>query len=693
MRTRLILFLLISLFVTSESSAQTAQEHFQMGIQYFDNGDYKKAEEFFLKATAKNNKFAEAYYYQALCFMKDPTFRNKKKAETALLRARRLEQDSTKYLHALSDVYRSRVNFVSVERVLNERIVKQDSSDMKALEKLSALYRVEGLNYFKRIMSTDDYIIRHGDRQKYVEGKQEEKDKEVRNKKQAKLLTLSDKALDLDPDNPEAIYNKGIVLLDNYRLDEYISYCKEVLYNNPDSKEAHLMLGLGYAEKSDFPLSDYHFQKAIALMDEDEREIYESIDLLKKRADPSSIKDVVSDNSYWLKNDPLWITSFSERKLEHYCRVTEATLRFPNYRAGIPGYKTPRGEKWIKYGRPVETNEVMNLAIGLSAKRYQYWIYEDIVIAFEIRQHFPERGYENSRGLPHFPSTEPSRYEDYMQYKPEGKAFIPYVNILQFSGGGSETDLEIYYGIPLNRLLFELDDGQYYSSYKTGTFLFDESWEKVVEDVIDCSGQFAEAEIDTAADAMAVSRFNTYVTPGSYNFGFEVMDYYSDNTGIFRHSLIVEEFGRDSLQMSSIMLANDIYQIDPGGDVSRHNLEISGNPTHTFRVNQPVHIYFEIYNLFLMNEQGNNSYKVEYAISPTAEDPKGLKKLIDMIWGGPKEEGISVAVDITSTGRDDFQMFRIDNTVSVTGEYIFTIRVTDKTSGYTTERSTPIWIF
>ena len=53
---------------------------------------------------------------------------------------------------------------------------------------------------------------------------------------------------------------------------------------------------------------------------------------------------------FWRKRDPLYLTAFNERRMEHYGRVAYANLRYGRRLKGIPGWRTDRGKTHIKYG-------------------------------------------------------------------------------------------------------------------------------------------------------------------------------------------------------------------------------------------------------------------------------------------------------------------------------------------------------
>jgi tetratricopeptide (TPR) repeat protein len=95
----------------------------------------------------------------------------------------------------------------------------------------------------------------------------------------------------------------------------------------------------------------------------------------------------------------------------------------------------------------------------------------------------------------------------------------------------------------------------------------------------------------------------------------------------FKFKLDFTPLRTDSLACSDIEMA---FQINPATTASRfvkNGLEILPNPAKKFDRNQPVYVYFEIYNL-AKNESGNTYYEIEYSASANREQ----RNLVSKIW-------------------------------------------------------------
>ena len=53
--------------------------------------------------------------------------------------------------------------------------------------------------------------------------------------------------------------------------------------------------------------------------------------------------DSVERVRFWRRQDPLYLTEFNERRMEHYGRVAYANLRFSRPAKGIEGWRTDMG--------------------------------------------------------------------------------------------------------------------------------------------------------------------------------------------------------------------------------------------------------------------------------------------------------------------------------------------------------------
>jgi len=257
------------------------EEYFQKGIELREKGDIEGAIEAFLYVTARDHGNAEAYYQLGLAYMDFPRGRNMKKAEDALWQARRITH-GTRELHALGDFYEKKV-FDSVARIMFKWIVKEDSTDVRALTKLSDYYFEQGLNEnWDKRYDINDYLLFDGNSVKHIleEGKPSLPLREM-TKYVEKGAEMNDRILAVESDNRTALYRKATWYLEMNDFDSFINLFEQRLEKDREDYNTYLFLGLGYAELGEYETANAYFQKALYLMGSDERISFESFLYLK----------------------------------------------------------------------------------------------------------------------------------------------------------------------------------------------------------------------------------------------------------------------------------------------------------------------------------------------------------------------------------------------------------------------------
>jgi len=74
--------------------------------------------------------------------------------------------------------------------------------------------------------------------------------------------------------------------------------------------------------------------------------------------------------AFWTSMEPLFLTTWNERRLEHVARVVAAELQFSSGTLAADGSDTFAGQTWIRYGRPLHTWELQ-----IPAGRVVFWDY------------------------------------------------------------------------------------------------------------------------------------------------------------------------------------------------------------------------------------------------------------------------------------------------------------------------------
>lgn len=672
------LFAFTLLYNPSIIYSQDADYYFQLGLELKEQGKLDEAIEAFKKATYKNRKFAEAYHQLALCYMRKPNS-NLELALDAIIKARRLDWDNHEYIYTLADINFEK-NVLFDARFWLNRILKEEPDDLPALKR-HVKYLLRDYSIYKYRTSPSDPYYMFNYAYSLI----------------AKIHRLSDRILELDPGDRETLFNKGFLYYDADNIDGFIEYLERILAENNSDKDANLFMGLAYSGKGEHETALYYYNKALTLMNAEERAAFENTEQINALVDVNywgnfALLPDADTLRFWDKKDPFYLTDINERRLVHYGRFAEANLRFSAPRKGLEGWQTARGLIWIKYGKPLHIKQSYG-----GFQNFQTWTYSGLEFYFFAGYYSAwlnnfifwedeERLEEKIEDLPEF-----------YQYNPPGELFDFPVDVVNFRGKDDKTKVEIFFGVPVNRVGWESDEYGYYGDLQHGIFVHDNDWNRIVENINTVFPEFGKTEIDTASSKLLIASDRFEIEPGSYSLSVEVSTHNSGNAGVTRDSLFVERFGRDSLQMSDILVASLITLIDEQKLPTRDNITIIGEPRHAFLKNEPFYIYYEVYNLFIVDEQQGNRYKVEYGFRPvdleilTQIESKNLIRNVplkplqaDQVW---------VSSEIRGIGKTDFNILKIDHRISDPGVYEFILMITDIHSRMTTTKATPILIY
>ncbi len=178
---------------------------------------------------------------------------------------------------------------------------------------------------------------------------------------------------------------------------------------------------------------------------------------------------------------------------------------------------------------------------------------------------------------------------------------------------------------------------------------------------------------------------------GSYRTAIEVRDEATRRIGIFEQAYTVPDYAGNMLMMSDIKLAVSIAPADtPDGPFIRNGLEIEPNPARLYQRTDPVHFYYEIYNLTL-DESGRSSYQVELEVR-TMDRPQNifwriLKGIDRLVRQADNKQSVLMVFENDGNRSDEYSYTSIDTGTSPTGAYEMTVRVKDLHSGQITTRT------
>jgi GWxTD domain-containing protein len=445
------------------------------------------------------------------------------------------------------------------------------------------------------------------------------------------------RAVDKDPNHWPSHHLLGLVYYEGRMPDELVPLFEDYVQRHPGNADAHFFVGLGYQATDRLQDAYGAYTQGLAQMSGREQRFMMSVFLL---ADPdSTAPNTTAIRKFWTGRDPLFLTEYNERLLEHCQRVAYANLRFGDPLKGNPGWATDKGQVYIRYGhpvalvaRPAEFNTGVDLPgymqdyLALQAQwqmmshKFQYrkelWRYDGFSIIFEntdTRDHWNFRlGWLDSEinplGFDMFVERNPDHFRDPYWHR---RYEAPH-QVAQFRGENERARVEVYYALDMEEVeTKDLRAGLKSVNLKQGLFLFDANWDTLKRAVRRVSRMpFVQYDAIRTGYLLAGDRLD--LEPGRYFLAAEVEDRVSKSLGTFRDTLDVRRFSQDQLDVSDLLMARRVIEREdrPYG---RNRFLILSNPIEQYENNSRAVVYFEVYNL-QRDEFGGTHYKLTFQV-------------------------------------------------------------------------------
>ena len=267
-------------------------------------------------------------------------------------------------------------------------------------------------------------------------------------------------------------------------------------------------------------------------------------------------------------------------------------------------------------------------------------------------------------------------------------------DIVSYKGDANLADVEIAYMVPAEQLE-TVEDGKGMRTWLESHMVFqDDDYNRVAQTsrrigpierpLVSVSGKNVGIELHTGMMDMEAPA-------GSYRAAMQVRDEATRRIGIFEQEYTVPGYTGDTLMLSDIKLAVSITPADStDGPFIRNGLEIVPNPARLYQRTDPVHFYYEIYNLTL-DESGRSSYQVELEVK-NKDRPrnlfwrflKGIDRLVRRV---DSDQSVLMVFENEGNRPDEYSFTSIDTGATPTGAYEMTLRVRDLHSGQTATRT------
>jgi GWxTD domain-containing protein len=581
----------------------------------------------FRKVLRTDRTYAPAHHALAKLYMIKNTPTHRQWAQRALREAMRLDPDHVTYNVTMGDLMWAQGFWFNAEQQY-EKVLKIEPQNAHAAYKIGQHKLINALKYSD--MSYLDQTNSGGDSHWGEWKKWSEKDR-VSAKAYLKQSIAS------DPTYRDAYYHLGLLYLESGRPDSFLVVSQQLLKQVPQDKDALLFGGLGAQRLGKMDVAFDFYSRALAQMSHAERQMMESVDLIatdEERADIARNKDGL--DRFWRAKDPLFLTEYSEQRLEHYGRIAYANLRFSRPERQVAGWQTDMGKAYIKYGHFLARNtkrgdyafdasvdqivangidrSMAPLTFGAPSvtqhnfanQQIETWFYEDFQLAFQVSD-----GVTGDRI-----SKEPllARFSDPYQG-------VKYRMPFQASAFREQDSvrIELAYTLPKYKLG---QDAMGQVELQDGVFVFDEAWLATYQDVSTARMMLPPSQDSTVSASDSLRQNNLLsmrqirVPAGVYHVVAESRDPASGAIGTFR---LLRKFGFSdtSLAASDLMLASQIASETPFPEV-RNDLNIVPQPNRTFSQSEPVFVYLEMYNL-TRNNFGKTDYAIAYRVGSPDE--------------------------------------------------------------------------
>jgi len=448
---------------------------------------------------------------------------------------------------------------------------------------------------------------------------------------------------------------------------------------------------------------------------------------------------------FWIRKNPLSSAETNLRLAEHYRRliVAEKEYIFDGLRVdannpdqlnliNMPlAFKrntkfNDKGMVFIRYGQPDEIAKTTEMDVESN----ESWFYKatpynpQIIFHFEIAKHAPPNdwrlvpvptdfrmiearlgwdrdldrylmsGDELERNsilheLRNIASVKTSEAlgKERSTWMQEHRVIPLHINVARFFDNQFKNDYQVYVSLPEQTIHDNLNKRQRLH-LEFGAALFNQDWDKV-----DQRRQMATLTPDdtlklNGGQYIQAFEFNTPMN--QCYLALHVRDLDSNLVGGTRFGLKYDPPQRKQVTISDILLAYNVEPTGGSGPFIRHGLKIAPNPVNKFAKDQPVFVYFEIYNLAV--RKGVSHYEIKQIIEPVKSGENVFQKLAG-IFRKKANQTLAISREQQGASPVSYEFSAIDFSQLNTGNYKLTFKIKDLNSGQETEAATSLEIF
>jgi GWxTD domain-containing protein len=666
-KTLLLLGLLLSAcFGPPPKIDQTALDScYSQADRFFKAGEIDSSLVYLNNCFKLDHHYAPAHYLLGQIYLQKDGIYNRRLSALSLKEAIKAQADNPEYHYSLG-ITLEKQGFPYNALDEYKKAAELDSTDSRPYIRIAAINEKFGLRYDDR-----GYFKR--------------------------ALEASSKAAKIS-DDPAQYYHQATTLYQMGSYDSSKLALSEAIAKTDSNgllAQCYLLLGTELVQQGKFDSADIAFNEGRKHLNEIARDEMDDVRYLMPPSEYAKFRN----ESYYYQNrmsEQLWgsldpdpTTEINERKLVHYARYVHAQLTFSIPDRSIEGWKTKRGELYIRYGPPSEqsygltddTNGVPRWIWTYNQfKEPAVFVFDDTFLNGDFNFPFPDKKWtaddfakDPARLAEMLGSSVPEIFDFKPGTGPLKYSFLP----RQFKGRGGKTDLEVFVAIPYTELKFTSDDGYASATIDWRQVLRYPDWQIAdsIRAIRTYKGSASQTENSTLSmsDKLPLSEY-----PESLIFAISIKDTLSGHAGITTKEFRLRNFYTGKAEISDIILARRIDQPPGKLNFSRQELNILSNLDNHYFSGEPVLLYFEIYNL-AKGPDGKTSYSIKQTISSKRQG--GILGSVKRVIGANDLEQVVTTYEGSSINSDENRILSLDVSQFEAGNYTISIEINDQISG------------
>ncbi|HUU28393.1 MAG TPA: GWxTD domain-containing protein [archaeon] len=460
--------------------------------------------------------------------------------------------------------------------------------------------------------------------------------------------------------------------------------------------------------------------------------------------------------SFWGRKDPTPTTVKNERLIEHYSRIETAHEKY--YSPLKPGYDE-RGRVYIKHGEPdqkislsgnwaVRENEswlysknrsnplIYHFVERNNYYRMVYRLEEALVTDLESEmamggrnavelmrsraeidpkydqlanelQNWQGGSIENARHgslmdifadeelLTERGFTEGEISETY-KYEFEEEPMNFYYFPVSLKSSDSLSALGVFFALPTDQVKVPDPFGTVEIPVELEVVLYDSWWQEKTR--IDQSKTYRVPNFIADKERLIPDLIGLNVSPGNYHMAVRMKQAKGNLMQIYKSNFFVHSYrDPDSLYLSDLILGTNVVEDDTPGKFNIRGYRITPMPSASFKKDQPIYVYYELYNL-VPDQMGAKHIRMEYLLSSSGESLSVAQKIISTLGrfiGVRNEVGKVITTferDFDRPGNIDPIYLSIDPSEYLPGNYNLLVTVQDTVSGQSAAKDVTILI-